>query len=85
MNVGMWIKNPQESSPWFQIKALHPHTIDIMRYFAGDIEAVHCFASKAPGRTIWSTAQFNMRFRSGALGHLTGSYDIERGRRTCTD
>ena len=79
MNVGMWIKNPQESSPWFQIKALHPHTIDIMRYFAGDIEAVHCFASKAPGRTIWSTAQFNMRFRSGALGHLTGSYDIERG------
>ncbi|MEZ5275387.1 MAG: Gfo/Idh/MocA family oxidoreductase [Opitutaceae bacterium] len=79
MNVSMWIKNPRESSPWFQIKALHPHTVDIMRHFGGDIEAVQCFATKAPGREIWSTAQFNMRFRSGALGHLTGSYDIERG------
>ena len=79
MNMSMWIRNPRESSPWFQIKALHPHTVDIMRYYAGDIEAVQCFATKAPGRTIWSTAQFNMRFRSGCLGHLTGSYDIERG------
>jgi predicted dehydrogenase len=79
MNVSMWIKNPRETSPWFQIKALHPHTVDIMRYFGGDIEAVQCFALKAPGRKIWSTAQFNMRFKSGALGHLTGSYDIERG------
>ena len=34
---------------------------------------------KAPGRAIWSTAQFNLRFRCGAVGHLTGSYDIERG------
>lgn len=79
MNMGMWIKNPRESSPWFQIKALHPHTVDIMRYFCGDIADVHCFALQAPGRSIWSTAQFNLRFAGGALGHLTGSYDIERG------
>ena len=79
MNMSMWIQNPRESSPWFQIKALHPHTVDIMRYYCGDIEAVQCFALKAPGRAIYSTAQFNMRFKSGCLGHLTGSYDIERG------
>ncbi|MEW6754319.1 MAG: Gfo/Idh/MocA family oxidoreductase [Candidatus Latescibacterota bacterium] len=79
MNMSMWIKNPRESSPWFQIKALHPHTVDIMRYYCGEVECVQCFASRAPGRHIWSTAQFNMRFRSGCLGHLTGSYDIERG------
>ena len=79
INMSMWIKNPRETSPWFQIKALHPHTVDIMRYFGGEIEAVHCFATKAPGRSIWSTAQFNMRFASGAVGHLCGSYDIERG------
>jgi predicted dehydrogenase len=79
MNMSMWIGNPAESSPWFQIKALHPHSVDIMRYYGGDIEAVHCFAMKAPGRSIWSTAQLNMRFASGAVGHLTGSYDIERG------
>ncbi len=79
VNMSMWIMNPQESSPWFQIKALHPHTVDIMRHFAGDIVAVQCFAMKAPLRKIWSTAQFNMKFASGAVGHLTGSYDIERG------
>ena len=79
MNMSMWIQNPRESSPWFQIKALHPHTVDIMRYYCGDIEAVQCFALKAPGRSIYSTAQFNMRFKNGCLGHLTGSYDIERG------
>lgn len=79
INMSMWIMNPRESSPYFQIKALHPHTVDIMRYFGGDIEAVHCFATKAPGRRIWSTATFNMRFKNGAVGTLTGSYDIERG------
>ncbi len=79
INMAMWIKNPTESSPYFQIKALHPHTVDIMRYFCGDIEAVQCFATKAPGRKIWSTAHFSMRFKNGVVGGLTGSYDIERG------
>ena len=79
INMSMWIKNPNESSPYFQLKALHPHTVDVMRYFCGDIEAVQCFATKAPGREIWSTAQFNMRFKNGVVGSLTGSYDIERG------
>jgi predicted dehydrogenase len=79
VNMSMWISNPRESSPYFQLKALHPHTVDIMRHFCGDIEAVQCFATKAPGRTIWSTAQFNMRFKNGVVGSLTGSYDIERG------
>lgn len=79
VNMSMWIMNPAESSPYFHLKALHPHTVDVMRYFCGDIEAVQCFASKAPGRSIWSTAQFNMRFRNGVVGSLTGSYDIQRG------
>ncbi len=79
INMSMWIMNPNDSSPYFQIKALHPHTVDVMRYFCGDIEAVQCFATKAPGRKIWSTAHFSMRFRNGVVGGLTGSYDIERG------
>jgi len=79
INMSMWIKNPNESSPYFQLKALHPHTVDVMRYFCGDIEAVQCFALKAPGRKIWSTAHFNMKFKNGVVGGLTGSYDIERG------
>jgi predicted dehydrogenase len=79
VNMSMWIMNPNESSPYFQIKSLHPHTVDVMRYFCGDIEAVQCFATKAPERKIWSTATFNMRFKNGVVGTLTGSYDIERG------
>ncbi|MFA6111438.1 MAG: Gfo/Idh/MocA family oxidoreductase [Candidatus Latescibacterota bacterium] len=78
-NMSIWIQNPRESSPWFHLKALHPHSVDVLRYFCGEVECVHCFATKAPGRSIWSTAQFNLRFRSGCVGHLTGSYDIERG------
>ena len=31
INMAMWIKNPAESSPYFQLKALHPHTVDVMR------------------------------------------------------
>ena len=79
INMAIWIKNPTESSNFFHLKALHPHSVDIMRHFGGDVEAVQCFATKAPGRTLWSTAQINMRFKNGAVGHLTGSYDIERG------
>jgi len=79
VNMAMWIGNPNESSPFYHIQALHPHTIDVMRYFCGDIDAVHCFATKAPNRKIWSTAQFNLRFKNGVVGSLTGSYDIERG------
>jgi len=79
INMSMWIANPAESSPYFHLKALHAHTIDVMRHFCGDVAAVQCFAVKAPGRSIWSTAQFNLKFRSGVVGHLTGSYDIPRG------
>jgi len=79
INMSMWIMNPQETSPWFQVKALHPHTIDVMRHFCGDIAAVQCFVTRAPGRQIWSTAHFNFKFTCGAVGGLTGSYDIERG------
>ena len=64
VNMSMWIKNPVETSPYYQIKALHPHTVDIMRYFCGDVEAVQCFATKAPGRAVWSTAHFSMRLRT---------------------
>jgi len=78
-NMSMWIKNPAESSPWYHLKALHPHTIDVMRYFCGDVEAVQCFATKAPGRQIWSTAHFSLKFKNGVVGGLSGSYDIERG------
>ncbi len=75
INMRMWINNPNESSPWFHMRALHPHSIDVMRYFCGDVKSVHAFCAKGKGRTIWSNAQIGMQFVGGVVGNLTGSYD----------
>ena len=79
-NMALWIgKHGDLDSPYFHIKALTPHSIDMLRYYCGEIAKVQCFAKKATGRNYWSTASFNFQFASGAVGHLTSSYDIERG------
>ena len=75
INMTMWIGNPNESSPWFHIRALHPHSLDIMRYFCGDVKRVHAFFNRAPGRVCYSNVQVNLEFANGVVGHLTGSYD----------
>ncbi len=82
INMTMWINNPNETSPWFHIRALHPHSLDVMRYFGGDVEKVQAFFKKGPradgpdGRRVcWSNVQVNLLFKNGILGHLTGSYD----------
>lgn len=82
INMKMWINNPNETSPWFHIRALHPHSLDVMRYFAGDVEKVQAFFKRGPradgpdGRRVcWSNVQVNLLFKNGILGHLTGSYD----------
>jgi predicted dehydrogenase len=80
VNMALWIGRfgPLDSE-YYHLKALNPHSVDIMRYFCGDVARVHCFAMKAPGRDLWSTASINMQFRNGMVGHLTSSYDIARG------
>ena len=82
INMTMWINNPNETSPWFHMRALHPHSIDVMRYFAGDVAKVQAFFKRGPrpdgpgGRRVcWSNVQVNMLFKNGVIGHLTGSYD----------
>ena len=78
INMVLRINNPNDSSPWFHMRALHPHSIDVMRFFGGPIRRVQAFMHKAPGRDSWSNASVNMQFASGAIGHLTGSYDASR-------
>jgi predicted dehydrogenase len=63
INMRMWINNPVETSPWFHLRALHPHSFDVMRYFCGE------------GRICWSNAQVLLHFENGIVGVLTGSYD----------
>jgi predicted dehydrogenase len=76
VNMALWIDNPNESSEWFHMRALHPHSIDVMRYFCGDVERVQAFMHRPAGRRCWSNASINMQFAGGAVGHLTGSYDM---------
>jgi predicted dehydrogenase len=82
INMTMWINNPNETSPHFHMRALHPHSIDVMRYYGGDVEKVQAFFKRGPkadgpgGRRVcWSNVQVNMLFANGIVGHLTGSYD----------
>jgi predicted dehydrogenase len=75
INMTMWIGNPNNSSPWFHARALHPHSIDVMRYFCGNVGRVMAFFNKAPGRECYSNMQVAMEFENGVVGHLTGSYD----------
>lgn len=79
INMKLTIGNPNETSPWIHMRALHPHSFDVLRYFAGDVARVQAFMTKAPGRSVWSTASINLEFASGAVGHLTGSYDMFGG------
>lgn len=75
INMTMWIGNPNDTSPWFHARALHPHSLDVMRYFCGEVGRVHAFFNKAPGRECYSNLQMNLEFENGVVGHLTGSYD----------
>jgi len=75
INMRMWINNPVETSPWFHLRALHPHSLDVMRYFCGDVKSVACFLKKGDGRITWSNCQVLLHFANGVVGNLTGSYD----------
>lgn len=85
INMKMWINNPVETSPWFHMRALHPHSFDVIRYFAGDVAKVAAFMMKGEGRKIWSNAQVLLYFKNGMIGNLVGSYDAgaSYGLETC--
>jgi UDP-N-acetylglucosamine 3-dehydrogenase len=76
VNMNLWIRNPKDEPEYFHLRALHSHSVDVMRHMAGDVAKVQAFFSRGPGRKSWSNASINMQFTSGALGHLTGSYDM---------
>lgn len=78
-NMCLWIGRPGNfETQNYHLKALNPHSVNMMIWYCGPIEAVQCFAKKAAGRDLWSTASINVRFSNGAVGHLTSSYDIAR-------
>jgi predicted dehydrogenase len=75
INMRMWINNGVETSPWFHLRALHPHSFDVIRYFCGDVKSVAAFLKKGDNRICFSNAQVALHFENGMVGCLTGSYD----------
>ena len=80
INMRMWINNPVETSPWFHMRALHPHSFDVMRYFCGDVVRVAAFMNHGQTRdgktrVTYSNAQVILHFENGVVGNLVGSYD----------
>ena len=75
VNKVLWIANPRDDE-WFHMRALHPHSVDVMRVLLGEIKYVSAFMKRSGSRTCWSNASVNLRFESGVIGHLTGSYDM---------
>ncbi len=75
VNKCLWIANARDDE-WFHLRALHPHSIDVLRTLCGDVRFVHAFLKRSEGRTCWSNASINLKFESGVVGHLTGSYDM---------
>ncbi len=74
-NMILRIENPVERSPFFHFRALHPHSLDVLNLFMGEAQAVHCFATRPPERVCWSNLSMNIEYESGAIGHVSGSYD----------
>lgn len=84
INMRLWINNMNETSPHFHVRALHPHSIDVMRYFCGDVKSVQAFFLRGhtldgKERKCWSNLQMNLLFENGVVGHLCGSYDAGGG------
>ncbi|AWT59663.1 MAG: Putative oxidoreductase YceM [Candidatus Moanabacter tarae] len=75
IQMRMWINNKNETSEHFHMRALHPHSLDVMRYFAGKVKKVNAFFKKGKGRKIWSNVHLNLQFENNTIGHLYGSYD----------
>src|SRR3954464_12270798 len=62
INMFMWINNPNETSPHFHLRALHPHSLDVMRYFCGEVTKVHAFLKRGHKRQGFSNAHINLLF-----------------------
>src|SRR5207247_1619766 len=41
VNMNLWIANRRDEPEYFHLRALHSHSVDVMRHLAGDVVHVH--------------------------------------------
>ena len=81
---------------WFYLKEYSAglfdstvHTLDVIRYIAGEVEAVHAFGSNmtiplSERFTCEDSMSINLRFASGAIGTVLLSWACAQGRNSLT-
>lgn len=75
INKALWIAGP-DTTQYIHLRALHPHSVDVIRFLCGDVRQVHAYFKKSADRKCWSNCQIGMEFKNGVIGNLTGSYDM---------
>jgi len=55
------------------------HPVDVLRFFLGDVEEVHCYAAKGqltPSYPMENLFFLNLKFTSGVIAQVKGLYDV---------
>ncbi len=61
--------------PYYHLYELQVHAFDLLRYFCGEVEELSCELGDVRGTGIWTSAAINLKFTSGAVGTMIGSWD----------
>jgi predicted dehydrogenase len=63
------------NDPYCMLIETQGHSFDLLRLFGGEIEAVHAFLGDPRRIGVYTSAAVALRFTSGAVGTLIGSWD----------
>jgi predicted dehydrogenase len=66
---------PVLNDPYCMLIETQGHSFDLMRLFAGEIEEVSAYLSDPRGLGAYTSAAIGVRFATGAVGTLLGSWD----------
>lgn len=61
--------------PYCQLIETQGHSFDLMRLIGGEVEEVHAFLADPRAIGVYTSAAVTVRFASGAVGTLLGSWD----------
>jgi myo-inositol 2-dehydrogenase/D-chiro-inositol 1-dehydrogenase len=63
------------NDPYCMLIETQGHSFDLLRLFGGEIEEVSAFLTDPRGIGVYTSAAISLRFKSGAVGSLLGSWD----------
>lgn len=63
------------NDPYCQLVETQGHSFDLLRLFGGEIEELHAYLADPRGIGVFTSAAVSLRFASGAVGVLLGSWD----------